>query len=221
MEISIKTDNEKAADISEKQHIIPASALRGVATGLLMMAFFTGLWSGIAYGGMPSSIFRFVQISFLFLIILFVVNSIRFFRISKKFPDAISPDDAAEKKRMGKWFGIIFGAEGLGIFLAVNIVIYLGHSDLIIPTIALVVALHFYPMAKIFKRKIDYWLATWATLIAVCGIIFVLNKTMASDTIQAFVGIGIGLATSAYGIYMISEGKRLIKINGLRVAIAK
>jgi hypothetical protein len=211
----IKADNEKVADIPEKRHVIPASALRGVATGLLMMTFFTGLWSGIAYGGMQLSVFRFVLIIFLFLMLLFVVNGTRFFKTAKHFPDSISPEDEAEKKRMGKWFGIIFGAEGLGIFLAVNIVIKLGHPDLIIPVIALVVALHFYPMAKIFKRKIDYWLATWATLIALCGIIFAMNKIMPSDSIQTFVGIGIALATSSYGIYMIWEGRRLIKINGV------
>jgi hypothetical protein len=211
----IKADNKKVADISEKRHVIPASALRGVATGLLMMTFFTGLWSGIAYGGMQLSPFRFVLILFLFLMLLFVVNGIRFFRTAKHFPDSVSPEDVAEKKRMGKWFGIIFGAEGLGIFLAVNIVINLGHSDLIIPAIALVVALHFYPMAKIFNRKIDYWLATWGTIIALCGIIFTLNKIMPSNNIQTFVGIGIALATSSYGIYMIFEGKRLIKINGV------
>jgi hypothetical protein len=212
MDIVIKkADDEMAADISEKHHVIPASALRGVATGLLMMSFFTGLWSGIAYGGMQQSIFRFVLIIFF----LFIVNGIRFFRMAKKFPDSVSPEDAAEKKRMGKWFGIIFGAEGLLIFLAVNIVINLGHPDLIIPAIALVVALHFYPMAKIFNRKIDYWLATWATLIALCGIVLTLNKIIPSDKIQAFTGIGIALATSSYGIYMISEGRRFIKWNGL------
>ncbi len=201
--------------MSEKQHVIPASAMKGIATGLFMMAFFTGIWSGIAFGGLASSPGRFMLVVFLILILLFVMNGIRFFGIARQFPNAVSPEDAAEKKRMSKWFGIIFGAEGLGIFLAVNIVINLGHPDLIIPVIALIVGVHFYPMAKIFKRKIDYWLATWATIIAICGIIFTLNKTMPTENIQAFVGIGIALATSSYGIYMISEGKRLIKINNL------
>ena len=210
-----KAGEEGVKNISAQQHVIPASAIRGIATGLFMMAFFTGLWSGIAYGGLQLSIFKFVLVIFLFLIILFVVNGIRFFRIAKLFPESLSDEEVAEKKKMGKWFGIIFGAEGLGIFLAVNIVINLGHPDLIIPAIALIVGLHFYPMAKIFKRKIDYWLATWATLIAVCGIVFTLNKTLPSNDVLTFVGVGIALATSSYGIYMISEGNRLIKVNGL------
>jgi MFS family permease len=211
----LEAGDEGMKNIPAKQHVIPASAIRGIATGLLMMAFFTGLWSGIAFGGLQSSILRFTLIIFLILIILFVFTGIRFFRIAKLFPESLSAEDVAERKKMGKWFGIIFGVEGLGIFLAVNIVINLGHPDLIIPAIALVVGLHFYPMAKIFKRKIDYWLATWATLIAVCGIIFALNKTLPSQDVLTFVGVGIALATSSYGIYMISEGNRLIKVNGL------
>ena len=45
--------------------------------------------------------------------------------------------DIAEGKKKGRWFGIIFGAEGLGIFIAVNVVTNMGHSDLVIPVIAL------------------------------------------------------------------------------------
>lgn len=214
MNAIVDTGDERVKNILKKGHVIPASAIRGIATGLLMMAFFTGLWAGIAYGGMQLSLFRFGLFIFLFLIVLFIIYGIKFFGIAKQFPDVLSSEDKAKKKRMGKWFGIIFGAEGLGIFLAVNIVINLNHPDLIIPAIALVVGVHFYPMAKIFNRKIDYWLATWATLIALCGIVFALNKTMSSGNVQTFVGIGIALATSSYGIYMILEGKRLIKING-------
>jgi hypothetical protein len=215
MKAIIDSSVEKVKNISTKGHVIPAAAIRGTATGLLMMAFFTCLWSGIAFGGLQLSIYKFALIIFLFLIILFIVYAIKFFGIAKHFPASLSAEDAAEKKKMGKWFGIIFGAEGLGIFLAVNIVINMGHPDLIIPAIALVVGVHFYPMAKIFKRKIDYWLATWSTLIAVCGIVFTLNKTMPSNDILTFVGVGIALATSSYGLYMISDGKRLITANGV------
>ena len=122
-----------------------------------------------------------------------------------------SDADKAEGKKTGMWFGIIFGAEGLLIFVAINIVTNIGHADLVIPVIALVVGLHFYPMAKIFKRSIDYYLATWATLVAVCGIILVLNKTYRPEYIYAFVGIGLAVATSCYGLYMIYSGRRMAK----------
>jgi len=112
---------------------------------------------------------------------------------------------------MGKWFGIIFGAEGLGIFIAINIVINLGHADLTIPVMALVVGLHFFPLAKVFKRSIDYYLASWSTIIAILAIAFVLNRIMTENAAMAFTGIGIAIATTCYGIFMMIRGRRLRK----------
>jgi hypothetical protein len=193
---------------------LPAVAIRSVGTGLLMMTVFTGIWAGIAYGaGLSGSHYQWLLLVFLVIMILFIIQGIWFFGIARKYPAIQSAEDAAEGKKMGMWFGIIFGAEGLFIFLAVNLVRNLGHSDLIIPVIALVVGLHFYPLGRIFKRKIDYWLATWTTLVALLGILFALNKTFSFQGIAALVGIGVAIATSSYGIYMIYYGKTMIKAN--------
>lgn len=150
---------------------------------------------------------------FFICMITFLIQGIRYFGIARKYPAIQSTEDAAEGKKMGMWFGIIFGAEGLFIFLGVNLVNHLGHTDLIIPVIALVVGLHFYPLGRIFKRKIDCWLATWTTGIALLGIFFTLKKTFSFQGIAAFVGIGVAIATSCYGIYMIDYGRNMIKSN--------
>jgi hypothetical protein len=76
---------------------------------------------------------------------------------------------------------------------------------------ALVVGLHFYPMATIFQRKIDYYLATWATLIALTGFYLSLKKKLPESDVMAFVGVGLGLATSAYGFYTILYGRSLLR----------
>lgn len=196
---------------------LPAIAIRSVGTGLIMMAVFTGIWAGIAYGiGLAGSSYQWLLLLFFLCMIMFVIQGIRFFGIARKYPSIQSPEAAAEGKKMGMWFGIIFGAEGLFIFLGINLVRNLGHPDLIIPVIALVVGLHFYPMARIFKRKIDYWLATWTTLIAALAIMFMLKKIISFQGMAAFVGIGVAIATSCYGIYMIYYGRKMIKANSLR-----
>ena len=155
---------------------IPRIAIQGVATGLLMMAFFTMMWTGIAYGSLTSN-GLIILIIFALVSIVLIFNAIRLFSIAKHFPKSESEEDKAEEKRSGKWFGIIFGAEGLGIFIAINVVINLGHADLTIPVIALVVGLHFYPLAKLFRRTIDYYLATWTTIVAIIGIALILNRS--------------------------------------------
>ena len=198
--------------MENEPHIIPAAAVKGIATGLLMMAFFTLIWAGIAFGGLHGTSWWFVLLIFPAMSIFFIFNAVKLFGIVKYYPALTSEADIAEGKKMGKWFGIIFGAEGLGIFVGINIVVYLGHPELTIPVLALVVGLHFFPLAKVFKRTVDYYLATWSTIIAVISIVLTLNKTFDQPATFAFTGIGLAVATSCYGMYMMISGKRLPKV---------
>jgi hypothetical protein len=195
--------------MTNEPNIIPRIAVRSIATGLLMMAFFTTMWTGIAFGSLNGSAVG--LIIFPLLCLTFIAYAIYLFSISKRFPALTTEEDKAEGKRSGMWFGIIFGVEGLLIFIAINIVTNFGHANLVIPVIALVVGLHFYPMAKLFRRTIDYYLATWTTLIAIVGIILVLKKTYADAHVYAFVAIGTAIATSCYGLYMMYSGWKIDK----------
>jgi hypothetical protein len=101
------------------------------------------------------------------LAIAFVVNGISLFRIAKHFPKVESEEDKAERKKTGMWFGIIFGARGtIDLYSHKHCNQYRAPraND---PVIALVVGLHFYPLAQVFKRTIDYYLATWSTVVAI------------------------------------------------------
>jgi hypothetical protein len=53
-----------------------------------------------------------------------------------------------EQKRRGRWVGIASAAEGIAIFVAVNVLINLGRRDLTAPAVAAIVGLHFLPLAK-------------------------------------------------------------------------
>jgi hypothetical protein len=201
----------KPYPMTEQTRIVPREAITGIATGLMLMAVFTTIWACIANGGLNGADYHAILVIFCLLAACFVTFGVILFQRAKLFAPSASESDIAEKKKAGMWFGIIFGAEGLFIFIAVNVVNKMGHPELVIPAIALVVGLHFYPMAKIFKRKIDYYLATWATLIAILGFVLSLNKTLTEPGVLAFVGVGIAIATSCYGLYMIYEGRRLSK----------
>jgi hypothetical protein len=198
-------------------HLIPPAAVKGIASGLMMMAVFTLIWAGIAYGGLHGTFYELILVVFPVLAITFITNAVSLFRIAKHFPKVESEEDKAEGKKTGMWFGIIFAAEGLGIFIAINIVTNIGHPELTIPVIALVVGLHFYPMAKVFKRTIDYYLATWSTMIAVLAIVFSLNHALSQSNILAFTGIGLAVATSCYGLYMRAKGRELPKPLAMKV----
>jgi hypothetical protein len=202
--------------MTTESHTIPRIAFRSIATGMLMMAVFTMIWAGIAFGSLTHGVIVLVVFSLISLTL--IVNAIYTFKVSRRFPTLETEADKAEGKQAGKWFGIIFGAEGVGIFVAVNIATNTGHADLTIPLIALVVGLHFYPLARVFKRTIDYYLATWTTIIAIIAIMLILRKTYPVASVDAFVGIGTAIATSCYGLYMIYESRRLAKKASLPVA---
>ena len=195
--------------MNNQQQLIPAIAVKGIASGLLMMAGFTMIWAGIAFSGLHGTTTAWALIVFPVLAIAFIIKGIKLFGIAKLHPAVESEADKAEGKKMGMWFGIIFGAEGLLIFIAVNVVTNIGHHELTIPAIALVVALHFFPLAKVFKRTLDYYLATWSTVIAILAIVLSLNHTLSEPNATAFTGIGLAVATSCYGLFMMYKGNRL------------
>jgi hypothetical protein len=190
---------------------IPKIVIKSIAGGLLLMAFFTTMWSGIASGSL-NGLSRYIVLGvFSCFSLAFIVYGIYLFSIAKNFAVITTDEDRAKGKNMGKWFGIIFGLEGVLIPIAAGICIGLHHSELVLPAIALVVGLHFYPMAKIFNRTIDYYLATWTTLIALIAIVMLLKDEAFPIPIYTFLGVGVAMATTSYGLYMMVTGNSMVK----------
>jgi hypothetical protein len=190
---------------------IPKKAIQSIAGGLLLMALFTVMWSGIASGSLEGAGRIIELLIFWGSALIFVAYAIYFFKSAKLFQTVMTDAEKAEGKKMGIAYGIIFGLEGILIPIGVFICFQLGLPDLVIPVIALIVGLHFYPMAKIFKRTIDYYLATWASLIAIGAIALTLKHAILPIPITAVLGIGMAITTTIYGINMIREGSRYLK----------
>jgi len=74
-------------------------------------------------------------------------------------------EDAEAAAGSGQSFFIVVALEGAATFLAVNLAANLGHPQLEMPAVALVVGLHFLPLARIFRRP-----AYVATGLALCGL---------------------------------------------------
>lgn len=192
---------------------VPKIAIQSIAGGLLLMAFFTMAWAGIGSGNL-GGVGQYAVI-FVFGVPcgMFVAYSISLFRAARHFPPLVSEEDKAEGKKMGIWYGIIFGAEGVTIPLICGLLAYLQLMQYVVPAIALIVGLHFYPMAKVFNRIIDYYLATWTSLVAIGAIIAIFYNALPQATIYALLGIGVAIATTGYGLYMIYDGRRLVELN--------
>jgi hypothetical protein len=96
---------------------------------------------------------------------------------------------------------LIFGAEIVLIVLATVILGWTGRSDYNVPVIALIVGLHFYPLGRIFGRRIDTYIATWVTAVGVAGIVVIAGTDVQPEHVWPWVGLGAALGTAAYGVY--------------------
>jgi hypothetical protein len=203
--MAIKIDNMTITQTP----VLPRKAVQGTGGGLFLMALFTMMWAGMADAGFEGRDHHLVFILFAIICLIFIAYGVRLFMAAKKFPIVTTEEDRLEGKKMGKRFGIIFGIEGTAIPIACVILGVTHHDQYIVSAIALIVGLHFYPMAGIFKRKIDYYLATWTCVIALISI-FLIESGQPQSFTMPLLGIGVGLATTTYGVYMIVVGSVLI-----------
>jgi hypothetical protein len=196
--------------MGDKTNRVPRAAIRGIAFGLLLMAIFTTVWLGIASSALAGIYYWLCMGVLLTVLVSFVIYAVRLLVKSKEFPPT-RPEDKGEGKRMQIWYGVIFGLEGLLIGAACGILGSKGLDDYIVPTIALIVGLHFYPMVAVFKRKFDYFTATWTTVIALSAITLEAKKLISVQEATLMVGIGTAVATISYGIFMMSEAEKYKK----------
>lgn len=101
----------------------------------------------------------------------------------------IVPSQKVERAIM--WSSI---AEGVGLFLAANIVINLHHPELLLPAMALVVGLHFLPIAYAASFRPFYILGAALTAAAVAG--FILGAPTGGTVAGLMAALGLWIAAT-------------------------
>ena len=74
-----------------------------------------------------------------------------------------------EARRQGRLVGVASAVEGVLIFLAVNVLVNIKRPDLIAPVGAIIVGLHFLPLARWLPARLYYATAALLTLCGVAG----------------------------------------------------
>lgn len=178
--------------------------------GLFFMIINTAIWTFIAEYYLENKDLKIVGILLGLIIASFLYFYFTFTKAQKTLPETIV-EKTTEEKSKEKWFMIIFGLEGLGILLARNILTNMNHDEFFIPFFALVVGLHFFPLAKIFNRTFDYFMGTWTCIFAVLGIYLISQKATSVNLANVVVSLGCAIATISYGTRMIIEGRKLLQ----------
>jgi hypothetical protein len=129
---------------------------RGRITGAAILTLFGSLWCLIALIVWDARPRWSIPAAYTAGILLLALCLQRFIAL-RKIRSANDPAAAAKGKRAGMWFGIIFGAEGLLIWLCAMLLQYLGLSIWIPIAVAVIVGLHFLPLARVFEAPLYYW----------------------------------------------------------------
>jgi hypothetical protein len=194
-----------------EDRVPPRILTRGVSSGLFLMAFFTLGWIGNTFSGWPLAVAWVAEVIAIAAAAWFVVRGIQLIRALPRMPEPVlSDEDARRGQTIGRNFGLIFGAEFLLIFVAALVLGLTGLSDYNVPVIALIVGLHFYPLGRLFRRRIDAFIATWVSLVGLAGIVVIAATDIRVELVWSAVGLGAALGTAAYGTYFALMAGRML-----------
>ena len=124
---------------------------RSRATGALVLGGFASLWAagGLSWSSNPG--WGWIVVAALLLAL--VAQAVQLLRANPRGQAALAADEVERQRRAGRiflWTGI---AEGVGILLAVNVVVNLGHPQWQAAAMMAVVGLHFLPLATAFAYR--------------------------------------------------------------------
>jgi len=126
---------------------------------------------------------------------------VRNLRHARKFENIESEAGLVIGKRMTVLSAVSYGT----LWLAVIALSVLGQPRWILPVVALIIALHFFPLAWIFHRRIDLYLAPVALVFSAIGLYLATQAEVRWEVVYAVTGVGGALCTGVYAMYMLRQ----------------
>lgn len=131
--------------------------------GAAILTLFGGWWCIAAlanWAGHPGWSIPAASVTTIALLVLCIMRLVA----SRKIPNIVDPIAAAKGKRAGKLFGIILGIEA-GLIALCSMLLASRGLGLWIPiTVAIIVGVHFLPLARVFDVPLYYWTGTLSIL---------------------------------------------------------
>jgi hypothetical protein len=186
------------------------SAARGTAFFPLLMSVYMlvySVWFAVAWGVPGAVLFAAIVVG----AIVLGVRGVRQIRHASTFP-AVQTE---ESRRIGRSMGILNGVTHPIHIAGTLILLSLGELRWVLPLITLVIGIHFFPIAKILRRKIDYVVGPIMIAFAVVGGILAANSDISWQQVFAVTGIGGTIATGTYAVYLARAYSRLAKSAGV------
>lgn len=175
----------------------------GAGRGALVSSMFGagwlgwGLGSAKAYNGFTAPTFGFMTLMFLACSIYFIRKGRR---LRKQSPAEVDP----ARQAVRKWFVLIVLVEAIAIVMATVLATFLHRPDLGANWCAMIVGLHFLPLAKIFRAPL--LIVRGILITAWCVFCFAFFR---SDALVTSTGLGTGILLWAGSIFSLLRARRI------------
>lgn len=191
---------------------IPRALIQGYMSGALLLTFFGALWALLTM-----SAFTAQQRVLLVAVVVIVASmlayaAIRLLRAAQHLPQPVAPDASAQGRTVGKWYALIVGSEFVAIALA-SILLGRAHDDQLIPlVVALIVGIHFLPLAALFHVPVYYLTGVCMIVLAGCGLIgLFFDLTLGGPYVWSMViGLGNTLILWSTTLYLLTAARQFL-----------
>jgi hypothetical protein len=192
--------------------VISRAEIRGTASGVMFMAFFGTVWADVGIGGLQGLGSIWLLILAIFIGAALFFSGIALIRSSRN----LNSTNARGSKNVDKWFNIVFATEFVLIIIAAIICNTVGHFDWFFPIMAIIVGVHFLPLAYLFQVRAYYVTGTLLCLLAIVTLLFVPLKISLGqhqiNTWWTLVGLGSMLILWITSLVILSVGRRLLRM---------
>ncbi|TDQ42636.1 hypothetical protein [Aureibacillus halotolerans] len=159
-----------------------ADQVKGAATGMIFMAVFSVLWAYTGTLGLQGWGEPWVFLLSMMISILLMVGGIYLMKSSKKLTrkteDKTSRGDQLTTQRV---FNLVFALEGVAIFIVAFMLNQFNLAEHIPASIAIIVGVHFIPLAFLFRLKLYHWAGGALCLLGLISLTVAPNEIVVFD----------------------------------------
>lgn len=135
------------------------------------MSFFGTLWAVTGIMGLQGWGHPYVSFAVVLAGIVLIAGGFSILFKARKLPEQSSAEETGRGKRMGFWFNIVFIIQGVAIGITIAVCNAVNQTELIPFIIAIIVGLHFIPLAALFQIRLYYVVGGLLCLISLIALL--------------------------------------------------
>jgi hypothetical protein len=181
---------------------VSKAAIISAANGMMFMTSFGALWSSVGIIGSHGYASPWLLIICGLVTLVMMLGSFTLFHKSRNFNNNIAAADQTHWKKVNKKFMIVFVLEGAAIAIASVICNVYDSFELFFPITAIIVGVHFFPLAKLFRVNFYHLTGFILCVLGITAFFIPLNVTVSGETLVArsmFIGFGSAVTLWATG----------------------